>query len=194
MSPKCRGQVLPVPVRAPGFRWRATGFAIACALLAASAAPATAQERVQLDPDSPAGVEYQLPLDRARLEAAPSRGASRPSSGGDGGSGVPLFGAGIAPGGSQSSEALGEDRPADEGSAGGGQESEDAAAGGGGARGTGGPGEQGGSPSSLSTTTAGEGGGDSTGLILGAIALGVVAVGGGLGLALRRGLNTTPAS
>jgi len=55
--------------------------------------PAAAQETPGYDPDDPAGVEYQLPLQRTRREAAGRkpegrrRGASKP---------VPLFGAGIA--------------------------------------------------------------------------------------------------
>jgi hypothetical protein len=69
--------------------------ALTALLLAATAAPpAAAQEDgVFVDPDSPAGVEYAIPLQEARRQAAGGRRA-------DPGSGRPLFGEGIerAPG------------------------------------------------------------------------------------------------
>jgi hypothetical protein len=67
------------------------------------APPAAAESGVHVDPDSPAGVEYQLPLDRARDDAS-SRGGSRghgsggkttSNGGGQGSGGAPLFGVGI---------------------------------------------------------------------------------------------------
>lgn len=54
----------------------------------AFAAPATAQEP-QVDPGSPAGIEYQLPVDRARDEAGGSSRSGRDSRE------APLFGAGV---------------------------------------------------------------------------------------------------
>jgi len=64
----------------------------ALALSLALATPATAQDDPQVDPDSPAGTEYQLPTDRARAEAS-GGGASR--AGGGAGGEAPLFGAGV---------------------------------------------------------------------------------------------------
>jgi hypothetical protein len=62
-------------------------------LLALTAAPAAdAQEGAFVDPDSPAGTEYALPLERARGEAAPETGGRE---GGGGRSEQPLFGVGI---------------------------------------------------------------------------------------------------
>lgn len=62
-------------------------------LVAAAAPPAAAQEEgVFADPNSPAGKEYALPLERARAEAAPDTGGRE---GGGGGSKQPLFGVGI---------------------------------------------------------------------------------------------------
>ena len=67
--------------------------ALTALLLALTAAPAAgAQEGVFVDPDSPAGTEYALPLERARGEAAPDAGGRE---GGGGGSEQPLFGVGI---------------------------------------------------------------------------------------------------
>lgn len=61
-----------------------------CAL--AFAAPAQAQD-VQVDPGSPAGVEYQLPIDRAREEAGGVAGEMDGSS-----DEAPLFGKGVESG------------------------------------------------------------------------------------------------
>jgi outer membrane biosynthesis protein TonB len=57
-----------------------------------AAAPASAQQpEVQVDPDSPAGSEYAIPLEQARRQAAPDN--EKPQKrGGDSGQ---LFGAGI---------------------------------------------------------------------------------------------------
>jgi len=165
------------------FRRGAIHVVVACALIAPPAS--SAQEPVQVDPDSPAGVEYQLPLEQAR------RDGGGPRSGGGSGGPVPLFGAGITRGGSQSSEGGG----AEAADRGGGDESEDsgdlgaAGADGGDAAGPGAAESR----QSFGATSP-ENGGGSTGLILGGIALAVVVVGGALGLALRRGLRTTPAS
>jgi hypothetical protein len=57
------------------------------------APPAVAQAATQVDPDSPAGVEYQLPLDRARQESATSKAKGESGSPGR----APLFGAGVEP-------------------------------------------------------------------------------------------------
>jgi hypothetical protein len=63
--------------------------ALVLSLLLVGAAPARAQDP-QVDPDSPAGTEYQLPTDSAR-EAARSGAGSRGSDGGE----APLFGEGV---------------------------------------------------------------------------------------------------
>jgi hypothetical protein len=66
---------------------------IALILAALAAPPASAQEDgVFVDPDSPAGKEYAVPLEEARREAS---GASAGGSSGDRGGGQPLFGVGI---------------------------------------------------------------------------------------------------
>lgn len=60
--------------------------------------PAAAQnEDPQVDPDSPAGTEYQLPIDRAREEASGGSGSSVVGSSGSSRSAdtAPLFGAGV---------------------------------------------------------------------------------------------------
>lgn len=176
-------------------------FAVACAL----AAPSTgaAREPAQLDPDSPAGVEYELPLDQARRDAAPDAGGGAggggpgagPRSGSEGP--APLFGTGITrkaspSGGGQATADEAERRrqvvksperasgdSGDPGAAGAG--GEDAAC------------PRAGDSAPCLGSTAATDGGSSTDLILGGIALAVVVTGGVLGLALRRGLKTAPA-
>jgi hypothetical protein len=185
---------LGVPIFATMFRRGLIHLVVACALVAPSAA--AAQEPVQVDPDSPAGVEYKLPLEQARRDAAPGAdgGGVGPRSGGGSGGPAPLFGAGISAAGSQSDGSGGAGATGGDGNRADGEQSRDD--GGGGAAGGGGsaagPGAGESAPSA--GTTADENGGGSTGLILGGIALAVVVVGGALGLALRRGLRTTPAS
>lgn len=60
----------------------------------ALAAPAQGQDP-RVDPDSPAGTEYELPLDRAREEAGASGVAGGSSSSGGGTGEAPLFGEGV---------------------------------------------------------------------------------------------------
>jgi hypothetical protein len=82
----------PVTVAAaPLSRHKLKRLALIPLLLAVAAPPAMAQQDgVFVDPDSPAGKEYAVPIDQARGDAA---------GGGDSGSGEePLFGAGIEPG------------------------------------------------------------------------------------------------
>jgi hypothetical protein len=65
----------------------------AIVFLALTAPAVPAQDRgVIIDPDSPAGTEYAIPLEQARRDAA-GADAVPPS----GGAGEPLFGAGITP-------------------------------------------------------------------------------------------------
>jgi hypothetical protein len=69
---------------------------VTCVCALALTAPAQAQDP-QVDPDSPTGTEYQLPIDRAREQAGGGSGASRGGSQGTGppGEPPPLFGAGV---------------------------------------------------------------------------------------------------
>jgi len=66
---------------------------LACCCVLLLAAPAAAQDP-QVDPGSPAGTEYQLPIDRAR-EQARARSGGLPGSGGRPSGEAPLFGAGV---------------------------------------------------------------------------------------------------
>jgi len=119
-----------------------------CALIAALVLPAAAvaQSSDRPNPDSPAGVEYELPLDRAREKAAgddgPRRRGSRGNERGSGGS-APPFGEGIGP-------------PSRPGGSGGGS----GGTGGAGGPGVGGPG---GSPDSGSGSSSSGGSGDGDG-------------------------------
>lgn len=70
----------------------ALGLALALAL--APAAGGQARDEVFVDPDSPAGVEYQLPIERARALA---RGGSSPPAAGAPGAPPALFGEGVEP-------------------------------------------------------------------------------------------------
>jgi hypothetical protein len=63
-------------------------------LMLPSAAPAQ-EPGVFVDPDSPAGKEYVIPLEEARRQAAGDEQRGAGESGGGGGGGQPLFGAGI---------------------------------------------------------------------------------------------------
>ncbi len=185
---------LGVPIFATMFRRGPINFAVACALLAPSAA--AAQEGVQVDPDSPAGVEYKLPLEQARRDAAPGAagGGVGPRSGGGSGGPAPLFGTGITPARARDGDDGGARDTAVDGNRVGGERSDDRTdlgLTGAGGRDTASPG---GGESGSPFSSAAEDGGGSTGLILAAIALGVLVIGGALGLALRRGLGTTAAS
>jgi hypothetical protein len=66
---------------------------LTCLCALALAAPAQAQDP-QVDPDSPAGTEYQLPVDRAR-EQAGSRGSRGSRRAGGAAAEAPLFGEGV---------------------------------------------------------------------------------------------------
>ena len=159
-----------------------------CAILSLFLPVAVAEGQSDpLDPDSPAGVEYQLPLDRARKNVAvrdPGSGADRPGA-------VPLFGAGIvaaktgdqAGGGGQQggSDGGGLGRDASGGTAG--SRSDDD-----GRRGREGPA---GAPPALSDAAvpSPDEDGGSAALRIGGIAAAVLLLGALLGLFLRRGLR-----
>ncbi|MFL5866817.1 MAG: hypothetical protein ACJ766_06930 [Thermoleophilaceae bacterium] len=147
------------------------------AALLPSAAAAKDEPGVHVDPGSPSGKEYAIPLEGARRDASgggSSSGSSGGSSGSSGGGAAkaPLFGEGITPaGGSQS--------------------------GGGSGNGSGGSAHKGGKKASAVEQTArstlasapAAGSGDSTAQT-GAIGLAVLLLGGALGLLLRRGLRS----
>ncbi len=142
-------------------------------------AVAKGQADAQVDPDSPAGVEYQLPLEQARKDA---RGGGLGSQGGAGGSeGVAsLFGVGIVP--AKATNARGRGSGPQSGGPqgeGGGPQSEDR-----------GP-DAGSEAATIKRSALGspdEDAGSAT-LRIAGIALAVLLVGGLLGLALRRGLR-----
>ena len=148
----------------------------ACLLLAA---PAVAQEDgVFVDPDSPAGKEYAIPLEEARRHGA---------GGGAPGTGQPLFGAGIERGTS----------PAETSSAKGGAGGSVSGGGSGKARGNGTNGNGGSSEASeggqavqRSAAIKAAAGGSSDGLITAAIVALVLAAGLLAGVALRRTLGS----
>lgn len=165
-----------------------------CALLLPAAAQAQTAQRP--DPDSPAGVEYQLPLDQARENAGGGDGADDPASregGGRGGRGAPapLFGAGIvaakgadrAIGGGEGARRDGGNRAQGAGEASGGAA---ASASGGSDEGDDPAGPQRIKRSGLSSPD--DEGGSATLRIIG-IALAVLLAGALLGLLLRRGLR-----
>lgn len=81
------------------------GFWIAAAILALTFPPAAvaAEAGVFIDPGSPAGKEYALPVDSGRSEGTPAGTGSRAADGGP--LTPPPFGVGISPGGSRSSGA-----------------------------------------------------------------------------------------
>ena len=144
---------------------------VACALAALglliAAGDAAAQsEGVFVDPDTPAGKEYALPLDKAREDAAPDSGAQASESGD-----TELFGAGISKrdggggkGDGQTGGAAAGDR-GDDGKQTGGSRSDTAR--------------------SVATAAASSGSGISSGWLTVLIAAGVLLVGGIAGLSLR---------
>jgi hypothetical protein len=120
------------------------------------------------DPDSPAGVEYQLPLDRARKESA-TKGPSGPRGPGGkdravtgGGDAARLFGAGIEP---PTTAATARQR---------GSKAPGSS-----------PGDRSSSPNDSRTSHTASAGGSGLDMLPFAIAAGVLVVGGVLGLGLR---------
>jgi hypothetical protein len=147
---------------------------VACALAALgllmAAGDAMAQsDGVHVDPDTPAGKEYALPLDKARQDVAPNSGTHGSESGD-----TELFGAGISKrdgGGGQ----------------GDGQGSGAGAEGGGGDRADGkqAGGSQSDTARSVAKAAASGGSGISSGWLTALIAAGVLLVGGIAGLSMR---------
>jgi len=169
-------------------------------LLIALAASSPHVQAAVPDPDSPAGVEYALPLDQARRDARRDQGSKR--GGRDGGSGdarnvaTPLFGAGISKGGGGG----GAGGTGTDSGAGSGQGAAGSSGRGGAKRGSGGKGARGhgqgssggdrgsaGSRAAKGTNVASvDGGGSSKTGMLVAVVAGVLLLGAMLGLALRR--------
>ncbi len=145
----------------------------------AAASPALAKDPpvfVDPDPDSPAGTEYAIPLDKARDEADGDSGRSTGA--------APLFGEGI----SRSDQAAGSTAGSgDDGSGGG-------AGGSGSGRSGSGPGGSDSDSNIGAIPAASEQGGSSTGLTIG-IPLAVLALGGGIALVVFsvRSLRAPPA-
>ena len=154
------------------------GRGLACAALAlvgavASGAPPAAAQQERAAPDSPAGVEYALPLDRVREQAAPpaaGRDGGRAADGAAVASPPPLFGIGVRP--AEAGDPRSEGEPRTEGDARSEGEPRGAAGAGSAVDGTGGAAE----------TAAG---GSEIGAPAG-IALAVVGLGLALGLLMRR--------
>ena len=160
----------------------ASSALIAVLVLAVAAPPALAQrDGVFVDPDSPAGVEYAVPLDQARSEATGTAGGGSAPTDGD----QPLFGVGIersssgsgGGGGAKGSGGSGRSAGTGGGSPGG------ATPGGGNQAGAG---EAGGNGASAAALEAAASGGTSTGLLTAGIAVAVLLVGLLCGLGLRR--------
>lgn len=83
--------------------------------LAVSAPAASAQEDpVFVDPDSPSGKEYELPIDRARQQGAPQTQAAESARGSQA---APLFGAGVRADGAATANRGSSEEPRGAGSA-----------------------------------------------------------------------------
>ena len=169
--------------------------AVIAFLIGLLALPAAAQAQgrgVFVDPESPAGKEYAIPLEEARRQAAP--GVESRSGGGD--AGPPLFGYGIerAPGGSAAEGGSAGDGSA--GSGGGGEAGGAAGRGGDRGAGNGADGEgletlesaREGRADSMAIEAAAQGGSDA--LLTAGIAGAVLAVGLLVGFGLRRVLRS----
>ena len=147
---------------------------VALGLVVPGAGVASAQDNgVHVDPDSPAGKEYALPLDSARRDASGS-----PSGTGATGQGAPLFGAGV----SKAAGSGGGERSGSGGGQGDGSSGAD--------RGGGNSAVSGADATQVARAAADKGGGLSAGVITLLIAMGVLFVGILIGLSVR-GLRRT---
>jgi hypothetical protein len=147
---------------------------IALLVLVVAAPPAIARDDgVSVDPDSPAGVEYAVPLDQARRDATGTAGGG--SAGTD--HGQPLFGVGIERASAGSGGGGGA-----KGSGGSGRSAGTGGSSGGGTQA--GAGEAGRNGASAAAIEVAASGGSSTGMLSAGIAGGVLLLGllGGLGL------------
>jgi hypothetical protein len=167
---------------------RVRGYWVALIIFLASGfAGAAAQAKVHVDPNSAPGKEYEVPLDRARGDAASGTnggggggGSSQPPSGGAAQAPAPAFGVGISPKSSSGG---------DKGGRGGGSSDGDGPTG---STGSGTDGDAPGRSSSTASTQAAvqaagssEGGIGST-LAFSALGVGTLLLGTAVGLVLRR--------
>jgi hypothetical protein len=146
-------------------RGKTTAAATAVACLFATGT-AQAVPGLTVDPESPAGVEYAVPLDQARNNHGGGGGGSDATGGATGTPEPVLFGSGITP-------------PGKDGSGGGGRKNDDGGAGKGSGTAKGGRTNAGG------TTVQAAASYGATAPIAGLIGA-ILVVGGGLGLAVRR--------
>jgi hypothetical protein len=154
--------------------WLSGSAAVLClgVMLAGGSSASAQDEGVHVDPNSPAGKEYALPLDSARRD---SDGGTTPS-GGTSSHSAPLFGTGISDsGGSSGGEGSGSNAGGGKAGASG---TSDSAPGGASARGVD-------STQAAARAVAPGGGGLSAGVLTLLIAFGVVAVGILIGLSVR---------
>lgn len=172
-------------------------IAVGICLVAAPSARAT-PPGVHVDPSSPGGKEYAIPLDQARQDASGGAPSSDGNSGGGGSSsGSHLFGVGVGSPGGGSGSGTGSGGSGSSGSGSGGSRSgSGSGSGGSGAAGAGKSGSgvaaTAGRLSALNVAAANpEAGPQAPLMVLGASA-GVVLAGVGLGLALRRRRATGP--
>jgi len=172
----------------------------ALAATLALAVPSVAAAQHSPDPDSPAGVEYALPLDRARDQAREKkkeRGREGDRKQGSAKKPAPLFGAGITKDGT--SGGAGSDQSNANGAPGGGSSGQNGS-GGSGSKGSASDGTgadegngaqanagKNGAANNGTAASVGDGG-SQTGLLLGVVA-GVLLLGGLLGAGLRRGFG-----
>jgi hypothetical protein len=142
---------------------------VALGLLVPGAGAASAQDSgVHVDPESPAGKEYALPLDSARRDASGGSNGTGAS-----GQGAPLFGAGV----SKATGSGGSERSGSGGGQGDGSASTD--------RGGSVSGGSGADAAQVARTVADSGGGLSAGVITLLIAMGVLLLGILIGLSVR---------
>jgi hypothetical protein len=165
---------------------RVRGYWVALIIcLASGFAGAAAQAKVHVDPNSAPGKEYEVPLDRARGDAASGTnpgggggGPGQPPSGDAGQAPAPAFGVGISPksSGGHDDGKQGSDGGAGQTGSGGSSESGDT---------PGGPAATGGTQVAVQTAGSSEGGIGST-LAFSALGVGTLLLGTAVGLVLRR--------
>jgi hypothetical protein len=147
-----------------------------------------------VDPQSPSGTEYAIPLDQARSSAGhvSDAGSGTTRSGGGPSAGAPLFGVGVSRGGSGAGSALPGGGSAASGGATGSAGGAGGATAGSGTQHGGGASSEGGAraqsllPSVLRQAAANPGSGPGTPLMVAGVAAGTVLAGVLLGLMLRR--------
>jgi len=144
-----------------------------CALALSAPAAVAADDEIFVDPGSPSGKEYALPIDRARKEAARDTKGAKDAKGQ---SATPLFGEGVdaasTPGASGRRAGGGGKAAADDASTG--------------AAGTTGAGSRETAPKTLKAQAAAPDGGIGVAAIIGGVSVGVLLLGAAIGVLLRR--------